>query len=229
MSLGGTNAVATDGSDESGGNQTLPPQLLLQQQLPLPTLRFSRRMKLLLASHHLDGANTPLDRDLDQFDDDGNGDGDGDDAFSISTIDHIDDGQMGSSININHINNPLVKSSSPSISHQTSSSSSSSSVWSKSDDELLKSLVLHLGRRWSSIAEIVGRSPEDVMLRYDFKIAPRRLGSWSKVRGRTTNPLAVTTRWQHHVLLSYRNAIPSTLHVCLFFCLFSLVSPLVCR
>ena len=185
MPLGG-NSIAKGGRDGSEGGSTLP-QLLLQSPLPLPTLRFSRRMQLLLASQHLDSANAPSDIDPDQLDDEGRGN-----AFSISSVDHSDGGRQGlmvgrPTIYINH-NNPLVKLSppialqSPSPPSSLSSSSSPSSVWSKSDDELLKSLVLHLGRRWSSIAEIVGRSPEDVMLRYDFKIAPRRLGSWSKVR-----------------------------------------------
>ena len=57
-------------------------------------------------------------------------------------------------------------------------------LWAKDDDDVLKGLVATLGRRWSSIAETMGRSPEDVMLRYDFKIAPRRLGSWTREEDR---------------------------------------------
>ena len=213
MSLGGSSVsvIARGGEGGSEGGHTSP-QLLLQQPtpqppLPLPTLRVSRRMQLLLASQHLNGASARLDRDLDDFDYDSGG---GDDALSVSTIDHIDDGQKG------------LVGTSASISYQTSSSS----VWSKSDDELLKSLVLHLGRRWSSIAEIVGRSPEDVMLRYDFKIAPRRLGSWSKVCHPPVPFVNISLSKARHVVPPSLRSAPihsSVHHICLVSRLFPLI------
>lgn len=49
--------------------------------------------------------------------------------------------------------------------------------WSKLEDEMLKRLVGKYGRQWPEIAENMGRSPEDIMLRHDFKIAVRR---WTK-------------------------------------------------
>ena len=52
--------------------------------------------------------------------------------------------------------------------------------WTPNDDEMLKLKVQEYGRRWSSIAEDMGRSPEDLMLRYDFKIAKRRSGPWTR-------------------------------------------------
>jgi hypothetical protein len=58
--------------------------------------------------------------------------------------------------------------------------SHSPQLWTKADDERLKALVHSMGRRFGPIAEIVGRSPEDVMLRYEFKIAPKRTGCWTK-------------------------------------------------
>lgn len=54
-------------------------------------------------------------------------------------------------------------------------------VWSKREDEWLKRLVGSCGRKWTVIAEAMGRSPEDVMVRFDFKISGhRRAGVWSK-------------------------------------------------
>lgn len=43
----------------------------------------------------------------------------------------------------------------------------------------MKTVVGYIGRKWSLIAEDLGRSPEDVMLRYDFKII-NKAGSWTK-------------------------------------------------
>jgi hypothetical protein len=89
----------------------------------------------------------------------------------------------------------------------TGASASNDSPWNSEADEILKKKVLQYGRRWSSIgiyifdgrslyiyicessflfyylisvAEDMGRSPEDVMLRYDFKIMRRKSGSWSR-------------------------------------------------
>ena len=45
---------------------------------------------------------------------------------------------------------------------------------------MLKKKVLQHGRRWSLIAEDMGRSPEDLMLRYDFKIMRQRSGPWTR-------------------------------------------------
>eukprot|EP01038_Epipyxis_sp_PR26KG_P006284 gene6284-8652_t len=53
-------------------------------------------------------------------------------------------------------------------------------IWNKEDDELLRKLVNQYGRKWTIIAEFMNRSPEDVMLRFDFKITHRRTGPWSK-------------------------------------------------
>ena len=52
--------------------------------------------------------------------------------------------------------------------------------WTTNDDEMLKLKVQQYGRRWSCIAEDMGRSPEDLMLRYDFKIMKRRSGPWTR-------------------------------------------------
>ena len=52
--------------------------------------------------------------------------------------------------------------------------------WTTNDDMMLKLKVQQYGRRWSSIAEDMGRSPEDLMLRYDFKIMKRRSGPWTR-------------------------------------------------
>ena len=57
-------------------------------------------------------------------------------------------------------------------------------AWTREEDAYLKSLVDSAGRRWSSIAEEMHRSPEDIMLRFDFKIAPRRMGQWSREEDR---------------------------------------------
>lgn len=51
----------------------------------------------------------------------------------------------------------------------------SNKTWTKQDDEYLKNRVEILGRRWSSIAEDMGKSPEDIMLRYDFKLSSRKV------------------------------------------------------
>ncbi len=42
------------------------------------------------------------------------------------------------------------------------------------------SYMISLLQNSKFIAEEMGRSPEDVMLRYDFKIARKRGGSWSR-------------------------------------------------
>ena len=39
----------------------------------------------------------------------------------------------------------------------------------------------------------MGRSPEDVMLRYDFKIAGKRAGSWSREEVSSFNELSIIT------------------------------------
>ena len=53
-------------------------------------------------------------------------------------------------------------------------------LWTRNEDEKLKSLVVTYGRRWTIIAEAMQRSPEDVMLRYDFKIVARTVGQWTR-------------------------------------------------
>ena len=55
----------------------------------------------------------------------------------------------------------------------------SNKTWTKQDDEYLKNRVEILGRRWSTIAEDMGKSPEDIMLRYDFKLSSRKVGTSS--------------------------------------------------
>ena len=52
--------------------------------------------------------------------------------------------------------------------------------WSRADDDKLKEMVATYGRRWSHIAEELSRSPEDLMLRYDFKVARYRGGPWTR-------------------------------------------------
>lgn len=53
-------------------------------------------------------------------------------------------------------------------------------AWTKEEDEQLRRLVASIGRRWTSIAERMHRSPEDVQLRHDFKVAVKRQGPWHR-------------------------------------------------
>eukprot|EP01036_Dinobryon_divergens_P030151 gene30150-39347_t len=54
-------------------------------------------------------------------------------------------------------------------------------LWTKEEDEYLQSLISTYGRKWTIIAEEMKRSPEDVMLRFDFRIRKQnKAGSWTK-------------------------------------------------
>eukprot|EP00597_Dinobryon_sp_UTEXLB2267_P003739 CAMPEP_0170061834 /NCGR_PEP_ID=MMETSP0019_2-20121128/3265_1 /TAXON_ID=98059 /ORGANISM="Dinobryon sp., Strain UTEXLB2267" /LENGTH=510 /DNA_ID=CAMNT_0010267787 /DNA_START=233 /DNA_END=1762 /DNA_ORIENTATION=+ len=54
-------------------------------------------------------------------------------------------------------------------------------LWSKEEDDNLRVLVATYGRKWTLIAEEMNRSPEDVMLRFDFKITKQnKAGSWTR-------------------------------------------------
>jgi len=73
-----------------------------------------------------------------------------------------------------------LPSSSSSSSHSTAGVPLTRLPWSKREDDYLATRVAQIGRRWEAIAEEIKRSPEDAMLRFDFKIAPRRFGQWRR-------------------------------------------------
>jgi hypothetical protein len=52
--------------------------------------------------------------------------------------------------------------------------------WTRSQDTALTRLVLLYGEQWPAVAEALGRSPEDVALRYEFKVSHRRRGPWTR-------------------------------------------------
>jgi len=79
------------------------------------------------------------------------------------------------------INRPSISISAiPTLCNEQPITISSIIAWSRSEDERLKLLVGSLGRKWQVIAEEMRRSPEDVMLRYDFKVAKVKAGSWTR-------------------------------------------------
>jgi hypothetical protein len=75
--------------------------------------------------------------------------------------------------------------------------------WTPRDDEHLRRSVARFGRKWTIIAEDVGRSPEDCAYRYDFRLdwQPRH-GSWSKEEDTQLVSLVkqyAPVYWEHRV------------------------------
>lgn len=52
--------------------------------------------------------------------------------------------------------------------------------WSRQDDLLLTQLARQYNKEWNMVAEQMHRSPEDVMVRYEFKLSAHRNGAWTR-------------------------------------------------
>lgn len=52
--------------------------------------------------------------------------------------------------------------------------------WTRQDDRVLAQLAQRHDRQWTLVAEQMNRSPEDVMIRFDFKLSSHRHGAWKR-------------------------------------------------
>lgn len=75
----------------------------------------------------------------------------------------------------------LTKNPSNMSNFNTSTSTRHPLQWTPAQDRLLGDLVSRYGTDWAVLAELLARSPEDVMMRHDFKLEGGRKGRWTRL------------------------------------------------
>lgn len=101
-------------------------------------------------------------------------------STSIYTSASTDASEHASSTRFNFVNATVVLASQRAAAVRRSARGEGGRKWTREDDRLLTQLAQQHGRNWNLVAEQMNRSPEDVMMRFDFKLSAHRHGSWTK-------------------------------------------------